>query len=62
MKKWPYSNHNILSEDVSYGTYALHVSLSQTATFNIECLKWDLKDSPKCLDLTYFLPQNKTVK
>ena len=22
------------------------MSLSQTATFNIKCLKWDLKDSP----------------
>ena len=42
------------------GTDAL--PLSQTATFNIKCLKWDLKDSPICLDLAYFQPKNKTEK
>ena len=26
------------------------VPLSQTSTFNIKFLKWDLKDSPICLD------------
>ena len=36
--------------------------LSQTATFNIKCLKWDLKDSPICLDLAYFQPKNKIEK
>ena len=50
---WPYSNQN------SYdGTDAK--PLNQTATFNIKCLKWDLKDSPICLDLAYFQPKNKT--
>ena len=29
---------------------------------NINCLKWDLKDSPICLDLAYFQPKNKTEK
>ena len=27
------------------------IPLSQTATFNIMCLKWDLKDCSICLDL-----------
>ena len=35
-----------------YETDAKHVPLSQTAAFNIMCLKWDL-------DLAYFQPQNK---
>ena len=43
-----------------YGTDA--IPLSQTATFNIKCFKWDLKDSPICLDLAYFQPQNKIEK
>ena len=34
------------------------IPLSQTATFNIKCLKWDLKDSLICLDLAYIQPQN----
>ena len=56
---WPYSNQNIFWEDVNYdGTDAIH--LSQTVTFNIKCLKWDLKDSLICLNLAYFQPQNKT--
>ena len=42
------------------GTDAL--PLSQTATFNIICLKWDLKDSFICLDLAYFRPKIKTEK
>ena len=36
--------------------------LSQTATFNIRCLKWDLKDSFICLNLAYFRPKIKTEK
>ena len=39
------------------GTDAL--PLSQTATFNIKCLKWDLKDSLICLDLNIF---NQKIK
>ena len=42
------------------GTDAL--PLSQMATFNIKCLKWDLKDSFICLDFAYFRPKNKTEK
>ena len=38
------------------------IPLSQTATLNIKCLKWDLKESPICLDLAYFQPKNKTEK
>ena len=30
--------------------------------WQVSCLKWDLKDSPICLDLTYFQPKNKTEK
>ena len=30
--------------------------------WQVSCLKWDLKDSPLCLDLTYFQPKNKTEK
>ena len=34
-------------------------TLSQTGTLNIKCLKWDLKESPICLDLNWhiFNPQ-----
>ena len=38
------------------------IPLSQTATFNIKCLKWDLKDIPICLDLAYFQHKNITQK
>ena len=41
----------------SYWTDA--IPMSQTTTFNI---KWDLKDSPICMDLEYFQLQNKTEK
>ena len=34
------------------------IPLSQTATLNIKCLKWDLKDTPIGLDLAYFQPKN----
>ena len=49
-----------LSLRVSNGTDAIPVS--QTAILNItnKCLKFDLKDSPICLDLAYFQTQNKT--
>ena len=43
-----------------YGADA--IPLSHLATFNIKCLKWDLKDSTICLDLTYFQPKNKSEK
>ena len=36
------------------------IPLSHSATFNVKCLKWDLKDSPICLDLAYFQPKIKT--
>ena len=54
---WPSSNQNILSDDVTYGTDALH--LGHTATFFIKCLKWDLKVSPICLDYHIFNPKIK---
>ena len=38
------------------------IPLSQTATFNIKCLKWYLKDSPIRLDLECFQQQQKTLK
>ena len=38
------------------------IPLSHKAFLNIERLKSDLKDSPVCLDLAYFQPQNKTEK
>ena len=34
------------------------IPLSHTAFLNIVRLKSDLKDSPVCLDLAYFQPQN----
>ena len=33
-----------------------------TQNFYVKCLKWDLKDSPICLDLAYFQPKNKIEK
>ena len=39
------------------GTYA--IPLSQTATFNIKCLKWDLKDSPYVWTKYIFKPKIK---
>ena len=28
----------------------------------LKFLNWDLKDSPRCLDLAYYQPQNKIEK
>ena len=42
---------------VCYETDA--IPLSQRTTFDIKCLKWDLKDSPVCLNLAYFHPKIK---
>ena len=39
----------------------LHLFILSLLRFD-ETLKWDLKDSPICLDLAYFQPKNKTVK
>ena len=38
------------------------IPLSHKVFLSIDRLKSDLKDSPVCLDLAYFQPQNKTEK
>ena len=40
---------------MNYGTDV--IPLSHSATFNIKCLKWYLKDSPIRLDLACFQPK-----
>ena len=43
-----------------YGTDA--IPLNHPATTNVKCLKWDLKDSPICLDSACFQPKKQNRK
>ena len=53
---WPYSNQNILSQDVMTGP-TRYLWAKRQPLISSACLKWDLEDSPIYLDLAYFQPK-----